>query len=698
MNEQANRRRGVIIIICLASSLLALAFSGLVRSGALLPLERVETYTEDVRARAGRKTRVDPSFALVGVDRFQYGPTDFSDEALNQAPILKELQKGFPWSRAVWAELTDKLADAGARVIVFDMIFGAGGVDDERFRDVLSKHRDTVVVGCTITEQATERGGFAELVTPVESLMGIVDRKSVIADPRVGFVHVPLDSDRVVRRIKFHETAEKTNFLLDQGVTLESIASRALRILGRADAIPESLEPIRFRYGEAPGVGYRVHSVADVLNPKTWETNYGSGAFFKDKLVMIGVTGDIFNNDNETPFDERKMSGPELHLNVIAAALQGQFIREVPAMVSLVTIVLTGLLAGALSFHNFQPHARLGALFLSVTGYWLLAQWFYDQAAWVIPVAAPIVSLTCSAILILFYDFFQERVDHLKMHHTMGLYFSPTVLHAVLSDPGSMKSKHADVTLLLTDLRNSTPLAELLGPQGMFDLLNQSFEAQTHAIMAEHGNLEHFLGDQFLSYWGAPQIQYDAADRAFRAALALIVSMEALQKSLPDDTLRLFGYGVGLHCGRVLVGNKGSSRRMDYGLVGDSVNTASRLESLTKYYGVRLLVSGELFKQLTIACVHRLVDRVIVKGKSEPVEILECENACTPPDFIQLCEAYEKAYVMYAASFFNEAREQFESLVNTFSDGPSRVMRDRCEQLAAAPLSEWHGVWMMDAK
>ena len=137
----------------------------------------------------------------------------------------------------------------------------------------------------------------------------------------------------------------------------------------------------------------------------------------------------------------------------------------------------------------------------------------------------PLIVLVVSSLVVLVYDFVLERLERMKLRHTMGLYFSPRVLEAVLADPGSMQPRRADVTLLLTDLRNSTPLAEALGPQGMFELLNRVFEAQTNSIMSEEGNLEHFLGDQFLSYWGAPQPQPDAADRAGRAAIKFITAM-----------------------------------------------------------------------------------------------------------------------------------------------------------------------------
>ena len=308
------------------------------------------------------------------------------------------------------------------------------------------------------------------------------------------------------------------------------------------------------------------------------------------------------------------------------------------------------------------------------------------------------LTLLACGLVALGFDFITERLERMKLRHTMGLYFSPRVLEAVLADPGSMTARRADVTMLLTDLRNSTPLAETLGPKGMFELLNQVFEVQTSAIMSEEGNLEHFLGDQFLSYWGAPQPQSDSADRAHRAAIKLIEAMEKLRTSLSPEVQKLFGYGVALHSGSVLVGNKGSALRLDYGLVGDSVNEAARIEALTKFYGVKLLMSGEAFTGLNRQMTRRLVDRVIVKGKTAPVELFESENPCVPGGFAGLCERYAQAYEDYSSGRFAAAGVLFEKLLAEFNDRPSRVLAERCATLAAAPPAEWKGIWKMESK
>ncbi len=698
MTTKDTDRRQIFLGICLACSVLALLLSGVIKEIPYAPLKQVETFSEDVRTRLGRKTALSEDLVLIGIDRPQYAATDFSEETLESAPILKELQKGFPWSREVWAELTDKLVAAGAKVVAFDLIFGSPNPGDDRLSEALARHKDKVVIGYSLSTQKTDRGDFQQLIAPNQVVLPAGDSETLVQDDRVAYVNILRDGDGIVRRTRFRQTGAQAGFVVDGEVVMESLAARVLRKFGRPEDVPKEFQTTRFRFGNPPGTGYKIHPIGDVLSPRVWEKNYANGAFFRDKIVLIGPTAGIFHDETDTPFAERQMNGPEIHLNIIAAALQHEFLREVPPIPAMAITVLACLLAGALSFHNFQPAERLGTLVLTVVSYWVLAQWFYDRSGWVVPVAAPLLALTTSGVLILFYDFFQERIDRVKLRHTMGLYFSPTVLDAVLADPGSMEPKHADVTLLLTDLRNSTPLAEILGPQGMFNLLNQVFEAQTNAIMREQGNLEHFLGDQFLSYWGAPQPQPDAAERSLRAAKALITAMEALKPKFSEQVSKIFGYGVALHSGRVLVGNKGSALRLDYGLVGDAVNAASRVEALTKYYGVRLLISREAFVQIQEPGPHRLIDRAIVKGKTEPIELLECENPCTPPNYAKLCEEYEKAYALYGEGRFAEAKALFEGLHATFSDGASRTLAERCAHLIEVPPVGWKGIWKMESK
>lgn len=503
--KKPSQRSLVVFGIIAFCTLVAGLLYGLLLDEERLPkhwvqLDEVENYTQDVRTRMGRGTPVDPQLVLIGIDRPKYEASDFSEETLQAAPVLRELQSNFPWSRVVMAELIHKLSAAGARAVVFDFVFEPSNPGDAALRRALEEHRDRVVIGCSLGVQKTDRGDFLQLLTPNADVLPAANNDALVQDDRVGYVNIPQDFDGIVRRANFRQTSDQAGSVVSDQVILESLAARALHKLGRSDAIPLGTATHRFRYGNAPGQGYKVHPIGDVLAPKLWRDNYQSGAFFRDKLVLVGPTADIFHDEHDTPFvlPKRQMLGPEIHLNIIAAALHGEFLRELSRWPTLFIVLLGGLLAGLLSAVVRQPVKRLVALAALVVGVWFLAQALWDHAGLVIPVAVPLLVLVVSSLCVLAYDFVLEQLERLKLRHTMGLYFSPRVLEVVLADPGSMTPRRAEVTMLLTDLRNSTPLAEMLGPQGMFDLLNRVFEVQTAAIMGEEGNLEHFLGDQFL--------------------------------------------------------------------------------------------------------------------------------------------------------------------------------------------------------
>jgi len=291
-----------------------------------------------------------------------------------------------------------------------------------------------------------------------------------------------------------------------------------------------------------------------------------------------------------------------------------------------------------------------------------------------------------------------EFIQRMKLRSTMSLYFSPHIMEHVLKNPGSMEPQQAEITALLTDLRNSTSIAELLGPPGMFRLLNQVFETQTRAILAEDGSMEHFLGDQFLSYWGAPNAQPDATDRAFRAALTLISGMEELRVKLEPKLKALFGYGVALHSGAALIGNKGSAQRLDYGLVGDLINAAARVESLTKYYGVLFLITREAYAKLSNPPMVRVIDKAVVKGKSVPLDLLEVRHSYSPENFGDIVERYNSAFAAYERGSFAEAERLFAGLRDEMQDKPSALMAERCRELAIDPPKDWNGIYHLETK
>jgi adenylate cyclase len=678
-------------------------------------LRDAETYAQETLYQNGRKTSPSTNLVLVGFERLSYkdgfseipdspGVLDSDGVVDSKSKALALLREDYPWSREMWALLVERLMQAGAKGVVFDIVFKRQMENDERLAETMRKYRGKVAICYIYGDSEGDTGEGLVYEAPNNTLIP-VPLEDMFYDDRLAFATIWPSDDKVVREARFRVSETSALLKLDLPKREHpndrfqySLAARALQILGREDAIPPKEYGVLFRYTDRPHLGFPYHKLNEVFSERQWRTRYQNGAFFKDKLVLVGPIVELLKDYHRTPMAKELMPGPEVHLNIVNAAMQGEFLRPMTNFAARLCIVAAGLLSAVLCWLVVNAWRRFLIQLVLGLGYGLLALYLFNDHGLIVVVGIPLITLSICAVGTVLYDFVRERKAREELRKTMDLYFSPKVSAYVLANPGSMEARSAEVTLLLTDLRNSTPLAEKLGPGGMFKLLNHVFEVETNAVMAEDGALEHFLGDQFLTYWGAPQPQPDGPNQALRAALELIQGLEAFKATQSPEVKALFGYGVALHCGSVLFGNKGSAKRLDFGLVGDTVNEAARMESLTKYYGVTLLVSRECFAQLTNPAPHRLLDRVIVKGKSTPVELFEIENPRTPPNYGELVSAWNAAFADYTAGKFAEARPVFAKLAEQFNDGPSKLMVHRCDELIAYPPADWKGVWKMESK
>src|SRR5712671_6865626 len=358
--QPANKRPLIVLAICTVCTLVFLVLW----ANGFVPLQQMEYFAQDWQTRLGRKTPVDDRLVLIGIDKPVY-TADFSDEDLQREPVLRELQKNFPWSRAVWARLIEKLSGAGAKVIVFDLVFAAPGEGDDELHQALEKYEDRVVIGYNINVGKTERGKFRELLLPNSSVLTPVATNSPVEDERLGYVNLWPDFDDTLRQVSYRQNSEQVGDLVPKEVVLESLDARALRKFGRPDLIPAGSDSRLFRYTAPPGYGYKPCPIGDVLSPKFWDKNLSGGTFFKDKIVLIGPTAEIFHDSHNTPFtDPKPMGGPEIHLQILNAALHGEFPAERSLLASLFILALFGAVAWALCFVVRQPGKRL----LSVVG------------------------------------------------------------------------------------------------------------------------------------------------------------------------------------------------------------------------------------------------------------------------------------------------------------------------------------------
>jgi adenylate cyclase len=281
---------------------------------------------------------------------------------------------------------------------------------------------------------------------------------------------------------------------------------------------------------------------------------------------------------------------------------------------------------------------------------------------------------------------------------------SPEVAEQLLASGETvLGGKDQKVSILFSDVRNFTTMSEALGARETVSMLNEYFERMVDVILHHKGVLDKFIGDAVMALFGVPFNGEHDADDAVKAANAMFVALGELNVERRRDGKAPLDIGVGIATGVVVVGNIGSTKRMEYTAIGDSVNLASRLESATKFYGARILLSESTRAELANKTLLREIDLLRVQGKKEPVAIYESMDYLTEETFPNLApavERYAEGIRHYRAREFKDALACFrETLVLNPGDKPSRLYVERAEHfIASPPPPDWDGVWTMTSK
>jgi adenylate cyclase len=286
----------------------------------------------------------------------------------------------------------------------------------------------------------------------------------------------------------------------------------------------------------------------------------------------------------------------------------------------------------------------------------------------------------------------------------MSRYMDPGIAdRLVASGAEVLGGKNVECTVLFSDIRGFTTLTEQLGAQGTVALLNEYFTLMVDCIQKEEGMLDKFIGDAIMAAFGIPEGHEDDADRAVRAAVAMIKTLEAWNRQRIGEGRLPVNIGVGLNTDNVVSGNIGSKKRMDFTIIGDGVNLASRLESACKQYGAKILISEFTVRKLQGTYRKREIDLVVVKGKTEPVaiyEILSYHTEETFPNSTEVLELFKDGLSAYRVRRWDQAIKLFkEAAALNPNDKPSQLYIERAEHLKAnPPPDDWAGVWVMESK
>jgi adenylate cyclase len=693
--------------------LLVLAFicvfcTGLIFSGHFFPGVpfisapwRGEQSFEDFLRREGRKTPAPPDFVFLGIDQstLQLPPLSAEEIAGNRAFQLMT-EKPFPWSREVWALLLDRLFAAGARVVMFDMIFSPPNDGDPAFHAALDRYHDKVVLGANF-----DMANAAQAVTPNNTLIP----PPQLQDDRVGFVNFWADPiDGKIRAVTYRVTdRELADLPPDPSEEVyQSLSARGLAKIGHAKDVPRDFRGHMIRF-TAPDA-FAPRPLYEVFDPKFWHSNYADGAFFKDKIVMVGSSAQVEHDTVVTPMSPT-MLGPALHLQAMAAAMNQEFLRPTPAKTGLALVGAAGLVAWSLVSFLRRPLLCVGTLVLTTAAYLAAARLFYDRTGLLLLTVPVLSALLLSGLFSLGLEYAIERLEKLRTRRTLERYVSKNLVKEVLENPdsyySSLRGVRIPATVLFSDLIGFTTLSEKADPEALVSQLNEYLSRMTSVVFSNGGTLDKFIGDAIMAVWGNVRsfgMAQDAKNCA-RAALAMRRELKQLNQKWREEGRMGLGMGIGINQGEVVVGNIGSHERMDPTVIGDSVNLASRLEGLTRIYGVDILV-GASAAELTRDEVHlRSVARVQVKGKSKPVDVFTFiggRNEEVDPEFLKWLETYEEGLDLFRARDFTEAKILFSRFLEFYPDDLlAKMYLNRALEYEQAPPDEaWDAVEVFEKK
>jgi class 3 adenylate cyclase/response regulator of citrate/malate metabolism len=294
----------------------------------------------------------------------------------------------------------------------------------------------------------------------------------------------------------------------------------------------------------------------------------------------------------------------------------------------------------------------------------------------------------------------QDTSAEQNLRKVLDKVMSSAVTEAVVGGEDlALGGKTAQATVLFSDVRSFTKLCEGLGAEAVVHMMNEYFAFMADVIRGNYGVIDKYIGDAIMALFGVPKSTGNDAQNAVQAGFAMLQALDLLNGDREKDGRTPFRIGIGLATGQVVAGLLGSPERMNYTVMGNSVNLSARIESLTNHYGAQLLVCSETYNALKNPYHSRLIDKIRVKGQSEPAALYEILYGQTPEKEEEWLESYRNGLSVYEAGQFREASKLFKEALNfNPNDKASKVLLSRCEILIERPQPDWDGVWSMESK
>lgn len=692
----------------------------------------------DIQLRAMHNTaRIDPQLPISIVE--------IDDKSLKE-------QGRWPWSRNKMADLLNKLFEMGATVVAFDSIFPEPEqniVDalikqpglppavvqslimikqqfdyDRQFASSLAKGDSVLGIAFHADAQAAQGILPAPIITlsPEESKqLVLLNREYYTANLPLlqkaaksgGFVNSFPDGDGIIRRvpliIRHHDKiypslaleaarlyilAQETELIIENyGAARVVEGLRLDQQIIPTDDKGQVLIPFRGPQGSFPYI-----SATDIL------TNKVSPDAVKNRIIFVGGTatglGDLHATSMQSVY-----AGVEVHANIAAGIINNNF-SYYPAWASgaeLVGTVIIGLIC-AIIFPYLGPGWLLASTILASTGLFQLNTLLWQKQNIILSVGIPIILIILQAVLNLAYGYLLEGRRREELKSMFGQYVPKEHVDEMLRKKGDygFYGESREMSVLFADIRNFTTISEKLEAAKLKEMLNHFFTPMTEIIFNHQGTIDKYVGDMIMAFWGAPLTDSLHAKHAIEAA----IDMQNSVNNITADFKKLYGIevkiGIGINSGLVNVGDMGSKFRRAYTVLGDNVNLASRLEGLSKYYGVGIVV-GEATRNLCIDdFVFKPLDRVKVKGKDIAVEVYEPICASSDATEVLLAELsrYQEALDYYYAQQWQPAETLLTELAYLSPEVYIyKLYLSRIAELKSSHLpADWDGVFISKTK
>jgi len=446
-----------------------------------------------------------------------------------------------------------------------------------------------------------------------------------------------------------------------------------------------------------PAKTFPHYSISDILHGRL------SPGLFKDKIVLVGATATGIYDMRVTPFSA-VYPGVEIHATAIDNILHQNFLIHSgwTKFIDLCMILALGLIVGVAIPRASAARGVLLILVLLTVFVGANTYVFSRYNIW-LNLIYPVLTMMTIYLAITVYRYITEEREKKKIRGAFQYYLTASVINEMLKDPTKLKlgGDKKDLTVLFSDIRGFTTIAEKLTPEELVHLLNEYLTAMTDIVFKYEGLLDKYMGDAIMAVYGAPLDQPDHRIRACRTALDMMEELKILQQKWSEEGRPVLHIGVGISSGDMVVGNMGSQMRFDYTVMGDSVNLGSRLEAINKEYGTNIIISEFTYEGVKDILTCRELDSVRVKGKKHPVKIYEllCEKKDAGPHeaFLRL---FETGLEKYKQACWDEAIAILQQVLELRpGDPPSELYIRRCEDLKECPPpASWDCVFTMTKK